>query len=155
MLVYLSDGGADHNMTHLSAQCGIITVCILLKLDYAVFFCIITGHSLSNVVERVMSVLNLSLQGVYLARAAMDTGKFIMKRCCGSAEILAAAKSSVYFKQKLPTSIDAVIKPLESIFESLRLKGGAFRSLPSTTADALQNFGQKFLILTQPLTLKN
>ena len=53
------------------------------------------------------------------------------------------------------TSIDAVIKPLESRFESLILKGKLFRFLPFPTTDDLHHFGQKSSILTRPLMLRN
>ena len=99
MLVYMRDGGADHNMTHLSVQCGMISVCLLLKLDYSIFVRTIPGHSWSNVVERVMLILNLVLQGVYLACADTDTGnERIMKRCSRLVKIRAAARNTVYFK---------------------------------------------------------
>ena len=54
MSVYMNDGGDDHSINHLSIHCGIISVCLLLKLDYAIFFRTITGHYWSNVAERVM-----------------------------------------------------------------------------------------------------
>ena len=74
VLVYLSDDGDDHNVTHIYVQCGIISVFLLLKLDYAVIsvpFLAIPGQMWF---ERVMLILNLDFQGVYLSRASMDTG---------------------------------------------------------------------------------
>ena len=123
-------------------------MCLLCKLDYAVFFRTIHGHSWSNLVERVILILNLALRGVSLARAAMDTvNERIMKRWSGLAETTAAAENSVNFKQKNLTGIDAVIKPLESRFKP-------FRSLPSTTADAFRNFGQKVFYIDPTIDVK-
>ena len=98
VLVYLSNGGAYHNMTQLSVHCGIIWVCLLLEIDYAVFVCTIPGHSCSNMAEIVILILNLAFQGLYLARAAKYKGnERMMKRCSGLSEIRAAAKNSVDF----------------------------------------------------------
>ena len=44
VVVYLSNGEADQNRTPISVQCCIISVCVFLKLDYAVFFHTIPGQ---------------------------------------------------------------------------------------------------------------
>ena len=85
----------------------------------------------------------------------MDTGnEKIVKHCSGLEEIRAAAKNSVGFKQNLLKSIDAIIQPLESIFESLILKGNCFRPLHHLPLILCAILAKRFLILTQPLVLK-
>ena len=44
VVVYLSNGEADQNMTPISVQCCIISVCVFLKLDYAIFSHTIPGQ---------------------------------------------------------------------------------------------------------------
>ena len=81
MLVYMRDGVADHNMTHLSVQCDIISVFLLLELDKSIFVCTIPGHSWSNMVEIVILILNLALQGLSLARAPIKKLNEIIMKC--------------------------------------------------------------------------
>ena len=81
MLVYLSDDGDDHNVTHLYVQCGIILVCLLLKIYNAICFSTIPGYSWSNMVEIVILILNLALQGLSLARAPIKKLNEIIMKC--------------------------------------------------------------------------
>ena len=68
ILFLYSDGGPDNRLTYISVQISLI--CLFLKLDLD-FLCAgrtTPYHSWRNPVERIMSILNLGLQCVGLAR---------------------------------------------------------------------------------------
>ena len=65
VLFIYSDGGPDHRLTYLSVKQSLIALFLKLNLDYARTA---PYHSYCNPVERIMSILNLGLQAVALAR---------------------------------------------------------------------------------------
>ena len=74
VLFIYADGGPDHRLTYVSVQLSLI--CLFPKVDLN-FLCAgrtAPYHSWRNPVERVMSVLNLGLQCVGLAREKMPEG---------------------------------------------------------------------------------
>jgi hypothetical protein len=94
-LLMFTDGGPDHNCKHLSVQVGLLATFLLGGMDTMVVLRTAPQQSWTNPAERIMSVLNLGLQGCSLARTAMDT-KFevTMRRCNGMNAIRRAAISS-------------------------------------------------------------
>ncbi len=70
-VVMYSDGGPDHNYKHTSVRLGLLALFLELDLDTVVVMRTAPTQSWGNPEERVMSVLNLGLQGVALARDEM------------------------------------------------------------------------------------
>jgi hypothetical protein len=70
MIMY-TDGGPDHNCKHNSVRLGLLALFFELDLDTMVVLRIAPTQSWCNPVERVMSILNLGLQGVALDRHEM------------------------------------------------------------------------------------
>ena len=66
-LILFTDGGPDHNNKHISVRLGLLALFSELDLDTMVGMRTAPTQSWANPVERVMSVLNLGLQGVALA----------------------------------------------------------------------------------------
>ena len=64
------DGAPDRKNTYASVQLAYTAVAIALKLDLLVLMRTAPGQSYVNPVERVMSVLNLGIQGLATERAA-------------------------------------------------------------------------------------
>ena len=73
MIIY-TDGGPDHNNKHTSVRLGLLALFLDLDLDTMVVMRTAPTQSWANPVERVMSALNLGLQGVALARCEMEKG---------------------------------------------------------------------------------
>ena len=71
MIIY-TDGGPDHNNKHTSVRLGLLALFLDLDLDTMVVMRTAPTQSWANPVERVMSVLNLGLQGVALVRCEME-----------------------------------------------------------------------------------
>ena len=72
VVLLISDGGPDHRLTFLSVKVAMIALFRSLDLDMLIAIRTCPYQSWTNLAERVMSTLNLALQNVSLARAAMD-----------------------------------------------------------------------------------
>ena len=88
VLFLYTDGGPDHRLTYVSVQLSLI--CLFLKLDLD-FLCAgrtAPYHSWKNPVERIMSLLNLGLQCVALARDEMpEEFEMEVTKCNNLAEL--------------------------------------------------------------------
>ena len=71
LLVY-SDGGPDHRVTYVSVKAAMIALFLKHNLDLLVAARTALNQSYRNPVERIMSILNLPLQGVGLMRQEMS-----------------------------------------------------------------------------------
>lgn len=69
VLVLKTDGGPDRNCTFASVQLAYLCLALYLNLDMLILLRTAPGQSYVNPVERVMSVLNLGIQGLALSRA--------------------------------------------------------------------------------------
>ncbi len=67
-----TNGGSYYNSKHTSVRLGLLAVFLELDLDTMVVMRTTPTQSSANPVERVMSVLNLGLQGVALVGADRD-----------------------------------------------------------------------------------
>ncbi len=67
-----TDGGPDRKCNNAAVILSNIALCYQLDLDFLVHARTAPGDSFKNPAERLMSILNLSLQGVSLCRESMD-----------------------------------------------------------------------------------
>src|SRR2546429_9200915 len=67
LLIY-TDGGPDHRVNYLRVQLSLISLFVSLDLDLLVAVRTPPGHSWKNLVECIMSILNLGLQCIGLLR---------------------------------------------------------------------------------------
>ena len=72
VVLLISDGGLDHRLTFLSVKVAMIALFRSLDLDMLIAIRTCPYQSWTNLAERVMSTLNLALQNVSLAQAALD-----------------------------------------------------------------------------------
>ena len=68
ILVTVSDGGPDHRITYVSVQLSLICLFMALDLDMLVVARTCPYQSRKNIVEHVMSTLNLALMNIAFAR---------------------------------------------------------------------------------------
>ncbi len=94
-VVLYTDGGPDHNCKHISVRLGLLALFLELDLDTMVVMRTAPTQSWGNPVERVMSVLNLGLQGVALAREELIEENYEkeMKRCNGMSAVRKVAET--------------------------------------------------------------
>ena len=78
ILLRYTDGGPDHRTNYLSVQITAILEFISLDLDMMVLARTAPNQSYNNPADQVMSLLNLGLQHVSLARSPMPE-KYQMK----------------------------------------------------------------------------
>jgi len=63
-----SDGGPDHRLTYNSVKLALISLFIELDLDMLIALRTAPSNSWANPVERIMSIVNIGLQGVGVMR---------------------------------------------------------------------------------------
>lgn len=83
MLILKVDGGPDRNPNHVAAKLAYIALSALCpRLEMMVVQRNAANQSYTNPVERTMSVINLALQGVALAREPADAPtEKVLKDC--------------------------------------------------------------------------
>lgn len=87
MFLY-TDGGPDHNLTHVAVQLSVIALFLSLDLDFVCAARTCPYQSWRNPVERVMSILNLGLQCIGLMRERMDEDfEKVSSRCNSLADL--------------------------------------------------------------------
>ncbi|GES75075.1 uncharacterized protein LOC105326236 [Rhizophagus clarus] len=118
----LSNGGEpDHQVKYIKTQLLLISLFLSLDLDYLVAVHIPPGHSWKNLVERIISILNLELQCVGLIRQEMDAeSEEIMSQCNSMSDIRKAAEKNPSLKENLKQSLNFTItllnKPISEFF---------------------------------------
>ena len=127
ILFLYTDGGPDHRLTYLSVQLCLISLFLLLDLDYLCAARTAPFHSWRNPVERIMSIVNLGLQCVGLARTEMDEENERLAAKAGSMkESRSIAAKHTSFKEALLDSVAAPKTTLTQVFSRLQLKDKEF-----------------------------
>ena len=70
ILLLYSDGGPDHRTTYASVKLALIALFKDLDLDLLIALRTAPCNSFANPVERIMSIVNIGLQGVGVMRTA-------------------------------------------------------------------------------------
>lgn len=68
LLIY-TDGGPDHRCTYMSVKLSMIALFLDLNLDNLIALRTAPSNSWANPVERIMSIVNIGLQGVGVMRS--------------------------------------------------------------------------------------
>ena len=138
VLFLYTDGGPDHRLTYISVQISLICLFLHLDLDYLCVGRTAPYHSWRNPVERIMSILNLGLQCVGLARSRMseDFEKEVSKsnNLTNLREHLSGRKSEV------KESLSSIKSTLHSIFSRLKLHTEEFKVYESATENEMSSF---------------
>lgn len=132
-LCIYTDGGPDHHLTYLSVKVSLLCLFLLLDLDYLLAARTALCHSWRNLVERIMSTLNLGLQCVGLQRQAGDEKFEAEAHNCNSLSALRrAAAKRPEFRSEALDSIEPVKCLVSSIFSRLKLKDKHIKSSAAT-----------------------
>ncbi|RIB08543.1 hypothetical protein C2G38_2211423 [Gigaspora rosea] len=128
ILCLYTDGGPDHRCNYGSVQIALIS--LFLCGDFDLLFAVRTApnHSWTNPAERVMSTLNLGLQGVALKRDSMSLESenlFGMVNSLG--DIRKKAKEFNKLGSELKESITGIQEILNNRTERLKLKNNRFK----------------------------
>ena len=72
VLLMYTDGGPDHRVNYLSVKIALIALFRDLNLDILIALRTAPSNSWANPVERIMSIVNIGLQGVGVMRQKMS-----------------------------------------------------------------------------------
>ena len=99
VLFIYSDGGPDHRVNFISVKIALITLFRKLDLDYLCAVRTAPYHSYRNPVERIMSIINIGLQAIALARRVMSEEMEVEVEKCNPMKALhAVAERKPAFK---------------------------------------------------------
>lgn len=141
ILFIYSDGGPDHRLTYISVQLSLICLFLKLDLDYLCACRTAPYHSWRNPVERVMSVLNLGLQCVGLARAQMpQLFEEEVSKCSTLSEIRRIASRVDGFEAAVQDSLSPVKVLLSNVFSRLQLNDEFIKPFAAASKDEISDF---------------
>ena len=146
ILVLYTDGGPDHRLTFVSVQLSLLALFIKLDLDFLCAVRTPPHNSWKNPAERIMSILNLALQGVGIVRAKTRYEDQLQK-CNTMKQIRELAKSMHGLEQSIHDSLEPPITLLSNLFERLKLKEEPFSFfVPATNEEIKSLWGNIKLI---------
>ena len=133
-VIFIHRWGPDHRLTYASVKLTSIAVFWKLDLDYLCASRTAPNHSFRNPAERVMSILNLGLQSVGLARRQLDEeSEKELKKCSTMAQMRELAVKKPSIKEALLDAVSPVKVTLAGITQRLELKGKQFIAGASAT----------------------
>ena len=149
ILFIFSDGGPDHRLTYFSVRLSLICLFLKLDLDYLCAGRMAPYHSWRNPVERIMSVLNLGLQCVGLARDRMsDEFEKEATKCNSLSEL---RKCLAGYESVVLDSLSPVKVLLCSIFSRLKIHDEFIHTFVSASTSELSNFWSSIIALDSTL----
>ena len=122
ILILVTDGRGDHNVTHASVRICLIALFLHLNTDMLVAMRTCPTQSWTNMAERVMSVLNLALQNVSTEREKMEP------------------RFEELVKDAFEQCMTPVKKLLADRFEHMKIKYHYIKSFPAATTEEIDNF---------------
>ena len=116
-LFLVTSGVPEHNVTFHSVKIPLMVIFEELDLESLVAIRTAPGHGYLNIVERVMSILNIGFQNVVLERSEVPSDEEI-KKCKNL--------SHLRIKKNWQTSVAPLINTLEQRTSQLALKDKPF-----------------------------
>ena len=150
MLFVYADGGPDHRLTFLTVQLSLIALFLNLKLDVLIAGRTAPSHSWANPVERIMSIVNLGLQCIGIARKKVSTEAEKHIASCKNLKELRANCSE--FKKDIEESIAPAKELIASVLNRLELKGKKFDVFNSASAEEIKSYWNVLLTLEESLS---
>ena len=137
------DGGCDHNVRHLRSKLANIAYFLKKDLDFLCSVQTPPKHSWKSPAERVMSVLNIGLQGVGgVIREPTASCKQSLKRANGISGIRKLAESQPELKNEVIKCVSKPKKLLESVFQQLSIKSRNFKVFNPAGDEELQEVAE-------------
>lgn len=106
ILCLYTDGGPDHQITFGSVQISLL--CLFLRGNFDILIALQTApyHSWANPAERIMSIINLGLQGVAIMRDEMSS---YLEKIFEKADTLEQIREAAKKNQDLKTELENCI----------------------------------------------
>ena len=148
ILLLLTDGGPDRNLTFASVQAPLLAAALKLDVDMLIVVRTVPKLSYRNPVERAMSLFNLGLQNVALSRDKMeDKYEDAIKGTNSLAAIRAVGERVEGFEEAFAKSMQSPIKIIEERFEQLEWTGNRVQTYKASTPEELSSLEQVFIDL--------
>src|SRR6266498_1740535 len=141
ILCLYTDGGPDHRTTFGSVQISLL--CLFLRDDFDMLIALRTApyHSWANPAERIMSIINLGLQGVAIMRDEMSLHmEEIFEKADTLEQIREAAKKNSNLKSELENCICNVQELLRTRTEQLVLHNVPFKTKEPANEEIIEEF---------------
>ncbi|GBC20243.2 hypothetical protein GLOIN_2v1778764 [Rhizophagus irregularis DAOM 181602=DAOM 197198] len=154
ILCLYTDGGPDHRTIFGSVQISLI--CLFLHGNFDMLIAMRTAphHSWTNPAERIMSILNLGLQGVALVRDTMrPESETAFAKLDTLDEIRAAAKTNETLQSDLCKCITRVQQILEGRTERLVLHDESFQYYDPADKTMIDEFFNIILLIDRTLKI--
>ncbi|XP_035678681.1 uncharacterized protein LOC118417277 [Branchiostoma floridae] len=152
LLIY-TDGGPDHRVTYLTVKLSYIALFIALDLDVLIAARCAPNGSWLNPAERVMSVLNLALQNVSLAREKMDNQfEARVKGKSNLTSVRQEAQTCPGFQQAFNTSLQPVKELVNERFRRMQLKGERIETHEAASDEQIEEIMNVLSIIDSDLT---
>ena len=132
VMVLYTDGGPDHRLTYLSVQLSLLSLFVSLDLDFICAVRTPPKRSWKNPVERIMSILNIALQGVGCMREEV-AHEDQLKNCSSLKSIRDLATRIPELKDEMIRSTQPCRELLSSMIEQLKLKDTYFETCEAAT----------------------
>lgn len=129
------DGGPDHNVRFARTQLTKIAYFLKRNLDMLISVQTPPHHSWKNPAERVMSNLNLGLQGVGVVRGEMPTMEPKVKSANNMKAIRDLAKKEADLEEEIIDCVQPAKVLLCNVFSRLQLKGKNFQIFEASSKD--------------------
>lgn len=144
ILLAYTDGGPDHRLTYLSVQLSLIALWIDLDLDFLCAVRTPPKHSWKNPVERIMSIINIGLQGVGIMREKAVSNEDSLSHCGGLKATRQMAEKIPALKGEVLESVKPCIELLRHVMERLKLRTRPLRRLMLLMMKRCLNYGGTF-----------
>ena len=122
-LCLFTDGGFDHNIKYLFAQCALLALFKVCNFDILNVGRCASYHSFVNPTERCMSLSNIGLQSLALKRDNAGPLVSPIKSCSTMKSIRIKATACQGLKEAYTSFTEVPIQKVESSFSMLDLKG--------------------------------
>ncbi|XP_066934136.1 uncharacterized protein [Clytia hemisphaerica] len=131
----MTDGGPEHRVNFESVKIPLILMFKQLKLDSLIAIRTAPGQSYVNIVERIMSILNLGFQNVALEREESPSDQEIKK--CGD---LSELRQKPIIKDDWQKSVQPLIEVLTARTKRLSLKNVPFKVHNAASEQSIEEF---------------
>ncbi|XP_066928996.1 uncharacterized protein [Clytia hemisphaerica] len=137
VLLMYSDGGPDHRLTYNSVKLALISLFIELDLDLLIALRTAPSNSWANPVERIMSIINIGLQGIGVMRTKVGDE---FEKAVGKAKTLKEIREVVAagnFNDELTRTLQDPMVLLQNQMKRLNLKTNAFKTFSPAASDEI------------------
>ena len=156
ILVTVSDGGPDHRVTFVSVQLSLICLFMSLDLDMLVVARTCPYQSWQNIVERVMSTLNLALMNIALARKELPQDQ---ERLIHNKKTLTEVREVLVrypeVNKSLVDSMQQVLCTLSQRFSSMEVKGEPIGITQACSDNDMKQFWEQLFEIQPNLSYEN